>query len=231
MGEKKKKQPARRARSPEAKAAQRERILAAARSVLGEEGFLLFTLDKLAARCALSKTSLYLHYETREEILLSILQEDFASWFALMRGYLAGTEQPFGPGFTEAWIASVSAQPRLAQGMVFVHSFLEPNVSRAFALEWKRFLLKELRGLHYALLESFEPRPPFELFAGFMALLTGVTTGLHQQGSPGPVISEIYEEHAELAVFRTDPGVALRVAIPALLASEAFRPLAAIRRS
>ncbi len=57
------------------KLARREAILRAARKVFFKKGFMEATMDEIADRCGLAKGTLYLYFQSKEEIYLSLMIE------------------------------------------------------------------------------------------------------------------------------------------------------------
>ena len=55
----------------------RQDILEAAKKVFADDGFDNANLDDIAARCELSKGSLYYYFASKEELFLSVLEEGF----------------------------------------------------------------------------------------------------------------------------------------------------------
>ncbi len=62
-----------RARSPEAKAARRERLLAAALDAFFDQGFAAARMDDIARRAGVSKGTLYLYFASKEEMFHAII--------------------------------------------------------------------------------------------------------------------------------------------------------------
>ena len=69
-----------RARSDDAKQARRQFILATADQLLRREGFDAFTMNKLAVAADLAKGTLYLYFETREELVLALYTDLHDGW-------------------------------------------------------------------------------------------------------------------------------------------------------
>lgn len=64
----------------------KEKILAAARELFVEEGYEAVTMRKIAERIEYSPTALYLHFETKDDILRELCDEDFRA----LAGHFAG---------------------------------------------------------------------------------------------------------------------------------------------
>lgn len=217
------------ARSQESKEARKALILKAAREIVDKWGFPALTMDAVAKRSALAKGSLYNYFETREEMLLALLQQDFGQWFSSMEAYLAGSEEPFGPGFPEAWLQALEEQPRLATGMAYLHLLLEPNIGESFALRWKRFLHERTTALHYRLIQRFTPHVTAEEVVGLLIVFTGLSVGLWMQAQTSSQVQAVFASHPELRLLQADFPTHFRKAARALLESEEYRSMRALR--
>jgi len=69
-------------------------ITAAAFAVFAEKGFASAKLDEIAARAGLSKGALYLYFETKEDILITVFREKMAEWVASLRREVAAERDP-----------------------------------------------------------------------------------------------------------------------------------------
>lgn len=72
-----------RTRNETEKTARRQAIVAVATQSLGKEGSSAdVTMAVIAQRCGLAKGTLYLYYETKEELLLATLESELSNWYA-----------------------------------------------------------------------------------------------------------------------------------------------------
>ena len=69
-----------RARSLEQKALRRRAVLQVAETYLLEVGYEAFSMSKLAKNIGLSKGTLYLYFQTREEIFLTLYEQSLIRW-------------------------------------------------------------------------------------------------------------------------------------------------------
>jgi AcrR family transcriptional regulator len=221
----------RRARSPETKEARKAAILAAARLLVDRTGFPSLTMDAVAARSGLAKGTLYNYFTTREELLLAILQADFAAWFSRLEAHWTRAEHAFDGDFVELWTAGVVSQPRLAAGMAYLHLLLEPNISEEFALSWKRFLYEKTTSLHYLLLSRFSPRLELAELVEAFSLFTGLSVGLWMQSQAPKQILAVYKSDTRLSVFATNFPSRFRLSANAMLHSPEMQRLVELQAS
>lgn len=79
-GLKPKKTPWKRARTPDQQAQRRQEILEAACKLFGELDFEKVSLNAIAREAKLSKPSIYLYFQTREEVLMEIFFDVLRQW-------------------------------------------------------------------------------------------------------------------------------------------------------
>lgn len=219
----------RRARTDESREVRKAAILKAAGALVDKDGFPALSMDAVAKKCGLAKGTLYLYFGTREELLLAMLQQDFSAWFDSFSDFLSQAKQPFGPAFVEAWIKGIEDQPRLAMGMAYLHLTLESNISREFALAWKTFLYEKTKGLHYLLIQHFQPAVSLEELGRFFMVMTGTSVGIWMQSQISPQIQAAFKENPELRLFEGDFGDHFRLAAGALIESKQFAALRSLK--
>ncbi len=217
-----------RARSESAKKARRAAIVRNACEIIDEEGFAALTMESVAQRSKLAKASVYGYFQSREELLITVLREDFESWFILFREFLAENDRPFSSDFAQLWVESVQRQPRLPTALTYLHVQLESNISLEFAEQWKSFLLAQIKETHYVLLAQFKPVVSLGLLIDLFVSLTGVTIGFWAQSQSTRVIQKVFEKNPELAQLKVDFAMHMGIAIEALLKSPKFQTLASI---
>lgn len=219
-----------RARTERSKDQRREAILKAAGYLVDHSDFPALTMDNLAKHCHLAKGTLYNYFRTREEVLLSLLQQDFNIWFSGMSEYLKVTDLPFSSDFVDVWLQSLKSQPRLLRGLSYLHLMLEPNISDEFAFEWKTYLLTEAKAIHYQLLDRFQPHIDLALFVQFISTMTGLSIGMWMQSLAPPQIAKAYKRNPELKLFAVDFEKQFSQTAVTLLNSDVFGALSKLRR-
>jgi AcrR family transcriptional regulator len=128
-----------RARRPEHKAARRDAILAAAISLLDEQGVEGATLTEIARRAGLSKANCYRYYESREAILLSVTLDEARAWTTSIVDRLtslAGSGDI--DGVAQVFASTSAERPRLCMLISCLSSVLERNVSAEAIASFKR---------------------------------------------------------------------------------------------
>lgn len=182
-----------RARLPAQKQLRRRAILAAAEELLGADGVDAVSLNAIAERAGLAKSNLYRYFESREEIFLQLLLDDWeASADVLERelAALAGSNDA-------AAVAGVLAQllvdrPRLGHLVSVLASVLEQNVSVELVAQFKtdvlRLGIRQTNALHAAL-----PALSISECAAFGQILHAFLAGFWPMAHPAPAVRTVLE--------------------------------------
>ncbi|MGH0037953.1 MAG: TetR/AcrR family transcriptional regulator [Myxococcota bacterium] len=195
-----------RARRQAEKAERREAILAAASAVLQANGFEGFSMSVLAARAGMAKATLYLYFETREEVLLALYVESLCAWSRALR---EGLRDGMGDDdFVALFQATTAAQPGFASLRARLESVIEHNVSRERLIEAKRAMRGVLEELAPEVERSLRlaPGTGARLIVSLGALQLGT-----DQSRLGPAVTsldlpedvaEFMRLHSETDLFR-----------------------------
>lgn len=189
-----------RARKDEDKAQRRREILEVATSMLGELGYSGITMAEVARRCGLAKGTLYLYFNSKEELFLAALQTELAELFQHIDGLIAGpvsVEQ-----FAAAIAGSLVARPTVIQLMSLLHNVLEQNIELDAAAAFKRELLGHMRAAASSVEAALPELPPG---AGLILLLriNALVIGLQQMADPAPKVATALQA-CDLAPLRVD---------------------------
>jgi AcrR family transcriptional regulator len=169
-----------RARTDDQKEVRRQAILQAAREHLADAGFERFSMGPLARAAGVSRSTLYLYFPTREELLYTLHLEALHAW----KDALFASTEPEMP--TEAYLAAYfdTAQrtPLILQTLPRVPTVLERNLSAACLIDGKR----QNRAIAVAVVEHMaqalgvSEQTAFGLTRGLLALLIGATHALQR---------------------------------------------------
>jgi AcrR family transcriptional regulator len=196
----------RRARREAEKAERRGTILAAAGTLLRATGFEGFSMSLLAKKARIAKGTLYLYFETREEVLLALYVETLATWSqALTAGLREGMRDE---DFVALFQSTSLADPNFTTLRARLESVIEHNVSLERLVEAKR-AMKSLLGELAPRVEralGLGPGAGGRLLVSLGALLIGA-----EQSNTGPAVAgldlpqdvaEFMRIHAEADLFR-----------------------------
>jgi len=174
-----------RARSDDDKGLRRAHILSVALELLRETDFASVTMSGVAARADLAKGTLYLYFQTKEELFLALLSDLLERWFEGVRARLEGTHPAH---LAQVLTASLEGFEDMVRLLSILSTVLESNSSQAAVLEFKTLLA--LRSA--AVGETLEHILSLESGQGMRLLLhfNALTIGLYQMSRPVAGVSE-----------------------------------------
>jgi AcrR family transcriptional regulator len=210
-----------RARSEEQREIRRRAILDAAAAMLDEMPVDEVSLNELSRRVGLAKSNILRYFESREAVLLELLDDFLGSWLAELAGELAaGIEAHAAPAVRARQLAEVLSQS-LASRVVLCDLFgaqggvLEHNVSVEVIKRHKRSSLARL-----ATMTELVRRHVPELGDGaqLFCLMSLVSAGaLSSYVPPPPSLLAAYADEPALGVLHMELLDALRAAFTATL--------------
>jgi len=192
-----------RARRPEQKEERRAQLLDTAAEFLTMGGSLHeLGLSELARRAGMAKSNVYRYFESREALLLELLERAYQNSFARFFQE-AGSAAPLPvDGFVETFARALAEEPLLGQLMSALPSVLEHNLSkeaiRTFKLSSLASLRRAAEELH-RVCPSLSVTQHADLLNHTLVLLGGLWPHAH----PAPVVAELVRE-PELAAFAHD---------------------------
>jgi AcrR family transcriptional regulator len=190
-------QPGRRARSDDAKFARRSDLLAAARRRLLADGYDGFTMSDLALEAKVAKGTAYLYFTTREEILLTILTEDYGGLFQRFQRLVDSPDAPKTPkAMAELFYLLLIERPTFLPLLQVLHSKLERNVSSSALKVYKYFLMQGISDCASALEACFALKPGIGMHLFIQA--HALALGLSQMVDRGPAVTRLYSEAPDL---------------------------------
>ncbi|WP_328293875.1 TetR family transcriptional regulator [Kineococcus sp. NBC_00420] len=205
-----------RARTDDQRAARRAAILATAGEYLDEVRVADLGLNELARRVGLAKSNLLRYFESREAVLLELLDRAHAEWLDALEQRLDGDQDP--EVLALAIAETAAARPRFCELVSASTAILEHNVSAEVAATHKRASLHLARRLARLVGPDDGPRA--------MAV-TGVVlvtiAGLWSMCRPSEGMLQAYRENPELAVFRIDFTTGVRELVATFLAGLSVR--------
>jgi AcrR family transcriptional regulator len=214
-----------RARRPEQKEERRARLLATAREML-DEGVSLreLSLNELARRAAMTKSNVYRYFESREAVLLALLEEEWQAWFEGMAGTWrrpAAGKDPLEQAARHL-ARTLARRPLLCLLTSALPSVLEQNLSEEAVREFKGRSLEFLREAAAFLAERV-PGLPRE--AALRLLHDGVLilVGLYPLAHPAPAVACVLEA-PEMRELRHDMDRDLERILLALARDLTARP-------
>lgn len=216
-----------RARSEEQRAQRRQAILDTTASMLTEMPVAQVSLNELSRRVGLAKSNVLRYFESREAVLLELLDVATQEWLERLADALA-TDLPADARPREradrvaaVLAATLAERPVLCDLMSSQAAVLERNVSPDVAAEFKHTAIANVGAL--AVLVRLRVPELSEGDAGRFAAICVMTTGaVWTHAQPSAAMLAVYEADPAMAAMRLDFAATLRgvleVALSGLLA-------------
>lgn len=211
-----------RARSEEQRAQRRRAILDTTASMLTEMPVAQVSLNELSRRVGLAKSNVLRYFESREAVLLELLDVAWREWVEYLEGALASGVDGGAPlrrrGDQVAAVlaGSLADRPVLCDLTGSQAAVLERNVSPAVAAEFKRTAIANVG----ALAGSVRARVPElgeEGALRFAALCVMTTGSIWTHSQPSAAMLAAYEADPSLAALRIDFTTTLRQVLEVVL--------------
>ena len=132
----------RRARSAEQKAQRRQTVLQVAERYFLEVGYEAFSMAQLAKRAGLVKGTLYLYFETREELFLTLYEQSLVRWSRAFIGQLSGPLP--SRNYAQALYDTAMADGTFVPLLVRLEHVIEHNVSIPRLVASKRVFIDQV---------------------------------------------------------------------------------------
>jgi AcrR family transcriptional regulator len=212
-----------RARSEEQREARRQAILGAAAAMLAEMPVAEVTLNELSRRAGLAKSNVLRYFESREAVLLELLDSAWQDWLAQLDAELADAVVAGDPvasradQLAAAVADSLAARPMLCDLISAQAAVLERNVSPQVAAQYKRASIAGISALGALLLRSVpELGEPDAFRLAGAAVMTTAAVWPHTQ--PSAAMLAAYAADPALAAMRLDFTATLREVLEVLTA-------------
>ncbi len=213
-----------RARQPEQKEQRRAHLLATARTLLaGPVPLRALSLNELARQAGMAKANVYTYFESREALLLALLQDEWERWFRR----LDDVALPGGRGgaclddVVAAIASSLAGAPLLCELTAALPAVIEQNLSEDAIRAFKRDALV----LFAQVAEHLARRLPVLSASAYAELIHDAAyaiVGLYPATHPAPAAVRALDD-PDLAFFRRDFEAELTRFLGALAADHARR--------
>lgn len=198
-----------RARNAEEKQQRRTEILKAAERLWENAPYAELSMNQVAREAKLAKGTLYLYYDTKEELFLSLLSEHVQDWFSDLIALLR--QQPVTTADELATVLLMSSDRyiSLRRLSLLLNTVLDRNIKAESALEFRRLIRRNIYELSQLL--NLPPQNTMEIVAHFYALMIG----WHQTGETPSIIYSTSD--TEIFFHRPDFSQQLELAVRAVL--------------
>jgi AcrR family transcriptional regulator len=212
-----------RARSEEQREARRRAILDAAAAMLAEMPMAQVTLNELSRRVGLAKSNVLRYFESREAVLLELLDSAWQEWLTQLAQDLDAAVSASAPlakrgdQVAAALAASLAERPVLCDLLSAQAAVLERNVSPRVAAQYKRASIANVAALGGLLLGYVAELGEHD--AGRLAAATAMVAGaLWPHAQPSAAMLAAYQADPALASMRIDFSAAVREVLEVLIA-------------
>ncbi|MBQ6781992.1 MAG: TetR/AcrR family transcriptional regulator [Treponema sp.] len=134
----------------------RQEIINACRKLYKTMGFRDITLKEISTATSLSRPSIYNYFETKEEIFLAIMQQEYEAWVADLTAITTAHETLTHGEFSSLLAHSLENRPDLLKLMSMNHFDMEENSRLERLVEFKRAYGSSLSAVD-AMLQKFFP--------------------------------------------------------------------------
>jgi AcrR family transcriptional regulator len=218
-----------RARSQEQRAVRRRVILDTAAAMLAEMPAAQLTLNELSRRVGLAKSNVLRYFESREAVLLELLDTLSRDWLAELAADVAGiaadapaaaadgaTPAARGDRLAAAIATSIAARPVLCDLVSAQAAVLEHNVSPQVAAQYKRASIANITTLG-GLARECVPELDDHDAARFAAGVFLVAGALWPHSQPSAAMLAAYQADPALAAMRPDFAATVREVLEVLI--------------
>lgn len=206
-----------RARTPEQREARRAAILQVTSELVERVGVVNVSLNEIAREVGLAKSNVLRYFESREAILLQLLENEYVAW----AGELAlheprrGRESPHEHA-ARRLASSVMARPLLCELLATAPTMLERNISAETALQHRTRLRDAALQVLDVVAAEVGPIDPDRARAFFLALQSFTAT-VWTAARPSPAVESAYRADPELDTLHVRPEAALREVLTTFL--------------
>ena len=204
-----------RARNEEDKQERRQAILAAGLSLWNETSYGELTMNAVAERAGVVKGTLYLYFETKEQLFLALISEMMVDYFDEVDACLQEGGRWSKSRVVQVLAGALRGRDAFIRMLTVLGNICEHNVSYEQLVTFKRLTLE--RFMRTAAL--LRKRLPFLRADGALRLvmhLSAVAAGLAQVSYPSPLLDKVLEL-PDLQVMRVDLKTEFAAVAKALL--------------
>lgn len=184
----------RRAVSEEQKAQRRADILNSARELFRDcHHYDEILMKHIAENIKLTKGTLYLYFKTKEEVFLSLYEEEFVALCERLDNALSGIDKDLSwQQLHQILVSGLVGEDMFLRLNSLLHSVLEQNIEYDTALAFKT-LLRDRMLATAAIIEQKIPSLKSGQGAELLLLMHEVVIGCYHAASPSPCLDLVFE--------------------------------------
>jgi TetR/AcrR family transcriptional regulator len=190
-----------RARQEEDKVLRRESILKAAEALFRLGQHSLPSASAIAGKARLAKGTLYLYFQTKEEIYLAVLERGLAQWISTVREALSA-EAPTVENVLRRYVRFCAENPNILFLAGLSPVILERNISEETAYRFKKGLAEETRKMGELMARAYPKLSPDRARSLFIYTYV-LTLGLWQHTHPPRIVEKVFKRK-EVSILQMD---------------------------
>lgn len=206
----------RRAMNAGQKERRRDDVLDAARRLCIGSDMSALSMDAIAREAGLAKGTLYLYFQTKEQLFLALLEQDMEGWLASVEAAFAEALPSDHRALARFIAAGLIERPLMTQLFARLPAVLEGNLPDDVALAFRLRTVRRTDAFGACLEKVLGP-----IARGQGARLSqwvfAMIVGVHQIANPRPRMQRVLESTPELRARRLDFESELADALTALL--------------
>lgn len=212
-----------RARSEEQRELRRQAILDTAAAMLDEMPVAEVSLNELSRRVGLAKSNVLRYFESREAVLLELLDRAWKQWIDDLPGLAAarGSAAERGDELAAAVTRSLAQRPVLCDLFGAQAGVLERNVSADLAGRWKRTALGNVEAMARLVRQHLPELGDRASTVCAQAVMVAAAAWTHAH--PSAALLAAYEADPSLTALRMDFVPTLQDMLSALIAGNLAR--------
>ena len=195
-----------RARTEEQRTERRRQILDAAAEMLTETPVTRLSLNELSRRVGLAKANVLRYFESREAVLLDLLDAEIADWIAeLERAAVPGRGTPTerGDQLAELLATSMTRRPVLCDLLSAQGAVLEHNISTEVGIRYKQKARGAMQAMVQLVLRHL-PELGVDGAAGLVETTLLIAMAAWQCSRPSEAMLAAYASDPALAAMRVN---------------------------
>lgn len=206
-----------RAYSDEEKQQREEMIIDAAQQLLMEKSFHSINMSEIARTANLAKGTVYLYFQTKEELFLTLFERQFGQWLEDVEAQLKRLSPPVEKdAVVDILVQATSQNRQLVRLTALTNIIFEHNISYDKAKDYKQWLVDQVAYFSTILepLLNLEPEQGIQFMYRFYIFVVG----LESIANPAPIAQEVYAKNPSLGHpdFETELAALISMTIDAL---------------
>ena len=186
-----------RAYSDEEKRQREDMIINAAETLLMQKGYYDINMNEIARTANLAKGTVYLYFQTKEELFLTLFERYFGAWMENVEAQVKTLgDQTTKSDIVNILVDNTIKNRQLVRLAAMTSIIFEHNISYEKARDYKFWLYEQATHLGLVLEKALKLPPQSGNIILFRLYV--FTIGLENIANPPPVVEELYQNEQQL---------------------------------